>query len=308
MAKVAGSIWVEGNNLHFVDQYNREWQCPGRLAKAVSGAKAGSIWVDPTNAWLYFVNEAGTEIYWPYPYGDALVPINSQAGSLWVAQDNQLHWLAGPWTNDPVNYRLNVRSHYDQATVNTHTDTHSDTPHTDSVHNDAHTDVPAVSTHDDWHIDDPHHDFNDQFNDYFTDGGQAFNDFSDHIDYYHPQWGHGDAPAGGYDVHGDYGTPTFHEDYYHRDFGASSQPPNSRHDDFWNHNDVPHGDNPHHDSHTDRPHWDEATEYFHGDHWDSTVHQDVPHSDTPHGDGHSDAHTDTHGDSPHIDEPILIGP
>lgn len=306
MAKVAGSIWVEGNNLHFIDQFNREWQNPGSVIKAVSGAKAGSIWIDPTDHLLYFVNEAGNGIYRPYGYGDAVAPLASKPGSLWIGADNQIHWI----TTLDATQNHNVRAHYDQATVNTHTDTHSDTPHQDTIHNDVtHNDVPAQATHGDWHLDDPHHDFSDQFHGDHTDtgGNQNFNDFSDHIDY---PWPDKVGTVGGNSL--------CHDDYrsgggtYHRDRPGTYQAvmlyPYSNHDDWWNHNDIPHGDVPHGDSHRDSPHVDEAAEYYHDDHQDSTPHTDVPHTDIPHGDGHSDTHADTHGDTPHYDEPYLIGP
>jgi len=310
MAKLAGSLWVEGNELHYVDQFAREWYVPGTLMKN-QVAKPGSIWIDPTNHYLMFMNEAGNQVYTAAPCGDVSTPnMAAKNGSLWISNvNNQLTWI----TELNANAQHVVRAHNDIALVNTHTDTHSDSPHVDSVHNDvAHNDVAAGSSHTDWHIDDPHHDFTDQSHtDQAPNPYQNFQDFSDQIYYYHPQYGHSDAPGGGIYIHGDYrsGGGTFHEDYSHTDYGMNiTVGPNGAHDDFWNHTDVPHGDIPHQDSQRDSPHQDEATENFHGDSITSTPHTDVPHTDIAHGDGHTDSHADTHGDTPHTDHPILIGP
>lgn len=308
MAKVPGSIWVEGDDLHWVDQFGREWYTTAIGVKAVAG-RPGSIWIDPNNQYLMYMNERGDVACTPnIPWGDALAPINARFGSIWIGQDNQVHYIGIQYD---ANYRYNVRIHNDQAVVNNHTDAHQDSPHVDSAHVDgAHTDVPSTATHTDWHIDDPHHDFTDNWhNDQAYNPYQNFQDFSDQIYYYHPQYQHTDAPGGGYRVHGDYrsGGGTFHEDYTHTDYGMNTAPENSQHDDFWNHTDVPHGDIPHIDQHGDSGHQDEATENFHGDHYDSTAHQDVAHVDVAHGDGHTDAHQDSHGDTPHVDAPYLIG-
>lgn len=311
MAKVAGSVWIEGNEFHYVDQFNREWYLPGVFVKAVSGAKPGSMWVDQQGGGgqtLMFVNEAGTGVYYPAPYGDKAAPIAAIFGSAWIGEDNFFRYIGIPID---ANNRYNIRLHNDVALVNTHADTHTDSPHVDTVHTDrAHTDVPATATHDDWHIDDPHHDFTDNWHtDVPYNPYQNFQDFSDQIYYYHPTISHFDQQVVYH--HGDYrsGGGTFHEDYSRfYDHGQARPPEQSSHDDFYNHTDTPHGDQAHQDGHGDSAHQDEATENFHGDHNDSTAHNDVSHLDVAHGDGHTDSHSDSHGDTPHTDLPILIGP
>jgi hypothetical protein len=315
MAKVAGSIWVEGNDLHYVDQFGREWYCPGYGVKAVTGAKPGSIWIEPSNHYLYYVNEWGTGIYYPYPWGDAFSPINVRTGSLWVdTRDNQLHWI----TDHDGSVKHNVRAHYDIAAQNAHTDTHAD-----GIHTDFHSDVPGGSSHsdvnhDDWHNDWPHSDHTDQSHTDVphTDTGKQFND-------------HGDCYGTAQLIFQDKFTSpdtywtTNHIDCWttnrehHEDLSHSDGP--SPHFDYWGgnnphtdivvHHDIAHNDIQHQDTHGDSAHQDTPAGNWHQDipHQDAHTdqpHQDIAHQDTP----HSDAHTDSHADVVHIDEPYYIGP
>lgn len=299
MAKVAGSLWVEGNDLHYVDQFNREWKIVGSGVIATSGKKPGSIWVETNTHGIRYINEAGTAIYATPITWTAWAPGNTREGSIWIGQDNLLHWLKDAGNG----YKSNVVAHTDVPAVAGHDDTHGDSPHTDTPHYDTpHSDIPYQATHIDEHADSPHYDFTDYYHGDTPPYYQNFNDFSDQAYYYHPEYINATT------LHGDYWSPggSHHEDYAYQE--GQGPPKGSQHVDGWNHTDVPHGDQAHQDFHNDRPHTDEAPEYGHDDHSDSIPHTDVPHTDVPPVSGHTDAHTDGHTDTPHNDNPLLIGP
>src|SRR5262245_25856378 len=103
MAKVPGSLWVEGTFLHFIDQYSREWRYPGNYNGSPSGARPGSIWT--YQGYLFFIGQDGLK-YYVNAFGDQISPKSSRPGSLWVeTQDNQLHYITEvAWSGDPANY------------------------------------------------------------------------------------------------------------------------------------------------------------------------------------------------------------
>jgi hypothetical protein len=315
MAKVAGSIWVEGSDIHYIDQFGREWYCPAYGIKG-SSAQPGSIWVDPNDHYLYYTDVNGTVCYTQTPWGDALAPANAVVGSIWVGSDNQLHWIA-PYD---ANYKHNVRAHNDTAAhsdhTDTHTDAHQDAIHSDIAHNDrAHTDTHGDTPHNDWHTDQPHQDSHTD-----THSDQAGYNFGDHIDC-NIQAG---TANGHYTSHTDCWSWPYpsspdpnpsgstHTDGYHAD--THGDYPNNwyggvpPHDDYGTHYDIAHVD-----THGDVAHVDQAAYYQHGDQTFPPTHNDISHLDTPHTDvahvdAHQDTHTDTHGDTAHIDYPIYIGP
>jgi hypothetical protein len=313
MAKVAGSIWVEGNDIHYVDQFAREWMMVGILVGAVT-AKPGSLWFSTTDYIFHYINEAGDGHYRIASQPLNVPNANAVAGSLWIGEDNCIHWINFFRAGAP---NWHSHSHIDvppvSSHVDTHTDTHGDTPHSDSAHVDgAHTDIPGGSTHIDYHYDVPHNDFNDSYHGDFGDVIYDHGDFNDAVYYYHPSFQHLDGAY--YHYHGDYlsAGQQWHTDYTTIFVKGSQGAPPTQHDDTTLHYDSPHADSPHVDAHNDAPHQDTPPGVDHNDHTDSTPHQDVPHNDVPHGDGHndvhSDTHTDTHTDTGHFDQPILIGP
>lgn len=307
MAKVAGSIWVEGLDLHFIDQFNREWYYPGYGLK-VATAQPGSIWIQSgahPEQYLLYINEGGTAVYYISPYGDALIPASVQMGSLWIGQDNQIHWAGITWSSDP-NYRYNVRGHNDVAPHTDHTDHTDVSAHSDVAHSDrAHTDTPAVPQHTDVHGDVPHSDHNDT-----AHGDVARVNFGDHVDcnsgylgqeggLYYWYLNCGSTPFAGSDPN-PYGE-------IHSDQVTSGPNPG----DGYIHDDrAVHWDFAHTDTHTDTPHGDRAVHNDHTDHTDNIPHNDIIHLDTPHQDvAHTDnPHIDHQDNSVHTDEPILIGP
>jgi hypothetical protein len=304
MAKVAGSIWVEGNDLHYIDQFNREWYNPGFFIKTISaGPKPGSIWQDSgTTAGIYWVNEAGTAIYRTPVNFVKKVPLGMPITSLWV-DGALLYWL---WYFDGSNNQ-ELNNHWDVALVNTHGDSHVDGAHIDTPHNDvAHVDAPSVQNHNDYHNDVPHADFWDS-----SHGDAAGTNFGDHNDctrtfanpYLTVHYDCWSSPYGGSDPN-PYG-PT-HYDYHHYDSSGGNQVDGGgqAHYDYGQHWDFPHTDN-----HSDSPHQDVPPWIHHGDYWDIAGHQDTPHTDIAHNDAaHQDSHVDSHGDTPHTDQPVLIGP
>lgn len=131
--KTAGSLWVEGNYLHWVSSTKVEWRFLGRVVSTPAGAIVGSIWTEGTGTGsnLSYIDSSGVEraidsSFAPHTDGAAV------AGSVWVDTD-YVHWSPG----SGIEY---------QAHVDTHTDgtTHTDTPHSDTPHSDTHTDVPHV--------------------------------------------------------------------------------------------------------------------------------------------------------------------
>lgn len=305
MAKVAGSIWVEGNDLHYVDYFNREWYSPGFFVKAVSGAVPGSLWQDSgTTAGIYWVNEAGNGIYRTPVNFSKLIGVGPPITSLWVEQSNNfLSWL---WYHSGGNYQI-FNNHWDVAQVNTHGDAHTDGAHTDVPHSDVpHTDVPSSQNHNDYHNDVPHADFWDS-----SHGDTARVNFGDHVDclrtFDNPFLTvHMDcysSPYGGSDPN-PYGP--IHTDYFHYDSGGGNQGSPEHPTGYADYSQ--HWDFAHEDTHSDSPHQDAPPWIHHGDYWDVAGHQDVAHSDSHSDAAHQDVHTDTHGDVPHTDQPVLIGP
>jgi hypothetical protein len=202
MAKVAGSIWVEGNDIHYVDQFAREWMMVGILVGAVT-AKPGSLWFSTTDYIFHYINEAGDGHYRIASQPLNVPNANAVAGSLWIGEDNCIHWINFFRAGAP---NWHSHSHIDvppvSSHVDTHTDTHGDTPHSDSAHVDgAHTDIPGGSTHIDYHYDVPHNDFNDSYHGDFGDVIYDHGDFNDAVYYYHPSFQHLDGAY--YHYHGD---------------------------------------------------------------------------------------------------------
>ncbi|TSA40200.1 hypothetical protein D4R30_00050 [archaeon] len=135
MAKVAGSLWVEGATLHYVDANGREWEIVGHFWAVVGGygALAGSIWIEGDT--LHYVDSVGNLEYWCEHIVQVGGPSGGIPGSIWV-EGTLLHWLRpGP---------LEVWFHNDQA--------HSDTGHSNWTNSwGNHSDVAWVDgTHTDW--------------------------------------------------------------------------------------------------------------------------------------------------------------
>ncbi len=109
-------------------------------------------------------------------------------------------------------------SHTDTAAVNTHTDTHSDTPHYDTLHQDvayahtdgAHGDVAHQDTHSDYYYDNPHGDIA-----HIDAHGDSVHGDVPHNDQAHQDTIHDDFHADNTTLHGDVVSPhTDHNDLF----------------------------------------------------------------------------------------------
>ena len=308
MAKYPGSLWIEGDELHYVDQTGVEWQINGSLL--TNGPYyPGSLWVETADG-LHYVGQSQREFIVPYVYSAQEPALHNDAavfnGCLWI-ETNSVHFMVnasecrihadvahqdGGGAATHVDVPGSAIGHGDSHTDSTHGDTHNDAPHGD-FHGDGHTDVAHSDGHNDIH-DDTHNDIghDDGHNDWthtpnpgnHTDGTtirtQVPPPTSAHTDLHHDQYDIGGAYSHG-DDHWDTHTDV------HTD-GHNDTHSDSAHAD--DHNDQAHQDSGHVDTHTDGSHGD--------------THADNPHGDSPHQD-HTDA---THADVAHVDNPINLGP
>ena len=89
MAKKAGSLWVEGTDLHFVDAAGNEYYYPGVSAGAAPAAAIkGSVWAETNGTFLasklFWVDSSGNKRYYNsyvYAYIQSTAAI---IGSMWV--------------------------------------------------------------------------------------------------------------------------------------------------------------------------------------------------------------------------------
>jgi hypothetical protein len=132
MAKTAGSLWVSGNTIRYVDSTGVEWYATGSNNGLATGATIGSIWVQGTS--LRYVDASG--------YARTLnaasiaARTGSVAGSLWVSNTSGTSAATG-----------NVQLRY-IGTNNNEYAVHDDVPHSDTT--TAHGD-----NHGDYHVDGP---------------------------------------------------------------------------------------------------------------------------------------------------------
>ena len=138
VSKREGSIWVEGDYLHFVDDSSDEWRFLGDYVATPSGARTGSIWIE-TDYWHY-IDSSGEERRMPGIYiQDHTSPATgARFGSVWL--ENTYH-ADGVLHNDTPHQDVTAYNHTD-ATYGSpsHTDNpnafHQDNPHTDTSHVD----------------------------------------------------------------------------------------------------------------------------------------------------------------------------
>jgi hypothetical protein len=293
MAKTAGSIWVEGDNLCYIDQTGVEWQIVGSLVS--NGPYVpGSLWVELESG-LHYVGASGKEFLTPLYQGH--VDAAAVSGSIWV-QDTSFYFAA-----NTAAYRVHAdTAHQDGGGAATHVDVpgsnvgHGDS-HTDSTHGDTHNDAPHGDFHGDGHTDIAH---SDGHSDAHDDGHTDYH--GDHLDLM-THWDcnlyNGAEPPGA--------PPQSHQD--HQDSGYAGQ--GNLHCDVShqdNHSDTAHqdshGDSAHNDDHNDQAHQDSSHIDTHTDGSHGDTHSDIAHGDSPHQD-HTDA---THADVAHVDNPVYIGP
>src|SRR4030095_16806906 len=88
MAKRAGSLWVEGEMLGYVDSVGNEWNIQGEYAGASSQGRPGSLWVEGDN-YLHYVGASGADYrcWWQIMHSDAA----TTRASVWI-EGNYLYY------------------------------------------------------------------------------------------------------------------------------------------------------------------------------------------------------------------------
>mgnify|MGYP003704929561 CR=1 FL=1 len=132
MAKTAGSLWVSGSTIRYVDSTGVEWYATGSNNGLATGATIGSIWVQGTS--LRYVDASG--------YARTLnaasiaARTGSVAGSLWVSNTSGTSAATGNVQLRYIGTNNNEYAVHDDATSSSHSDSHSD------GHNDTYSDNP----------------------------------------------------------------------------------------------------------------------------------------------------------------------
>lgn len=281
MAKAPGSIWIEVNELHFVDASGNERYFQGDYYGPLGGSepkqRPGSLWIG-SDAYLYYIGGNGLKYRIPLVviHADSAGPIGVSPGN--PNTYNAFLWVEGVGLYHGVNTGkfLNHSDHSDGGS--THTDQPHGDGHTDSSHGDSHGDGHTDSSHGDSHTDAAHGDgvvnHSDGHYDHTVTGPAGPGNHSDGGVYWNRPDGHVDNNYNAYNSYG---------------YGAGPQ-----------HTDT------HYDSgdHTDGSHGDSHSDGAHGD-----GHNDQAHVDGTHGDGHLDTgHQDSAGGGGHVDYPAYIGP
>ncbi len=158
MAKTAGSIWVDTQTLHYIDQFGQEWYFTGTAGSSPSGAVVGSIWVSGNV--LHYISSTGVDR--SVPASSIATRAGSVSGSMWVETSAANNFCLAYINNSTTEYR----AHDDVAHVD-------DAPHTD-IHGDGHDDG-----HSDIHFDVAHDDIIEYYQDFPLPP-------SGHIDQFHP--------------------------------------------------------------------------------------------------------------------------
>ena len=89
MAVLAGSVWINGSDFHYIDESIRERIYTGKYIGPVWNARPGSIWIEGNL--LRYVNEAGTEIR-QLSGKPVQIGFVGKPGSIWVEGAN-LFWI-----------------------------------------------------------------------------------------------------------------------------------------------------------------------------------------------------------------------
>jgi hypothetical protein len=186
--KTPGSVWVEGDYLHHVDDNQDEWRYIGDLDSS-PGAQAGFLMLSGTN--IYYTDEDGDLrkiVSTSTPHNDG-----SAFASVWV--ETYMHWI--------------------QETNAQEYEGHADISHTDNTNHNDHSDhVDSGPPHAD-HSD--HSDFTNPHQDTHTDHFDSFfeDEHTDHTD-------HGDTTTHDDVAHTDFDDHNDHSD--HNDVAADSRP------------------------------------------------------------------------------------
>ena len=171
MPNANGSMWVQAQYLYWRDNANTRWRFLGTTVATPAGAVKGSIWLE-ANTVHYIDETGGVERYVDGPAIAASSPAG-KAGSMWIdtgyapsSAKGQLHFLGDTghefWSHNDVTASA---SHTDTPYSNGHTDT---TPysnsHTDAnPHTNSHYDSPHGDNHSNTFEPLGHYDFGDYY-------------------------------------------------------------------------------------------------------------------------------------------------
>ncbi|MGE5585714.1 MAG: hypothetical protein ACM309_09350 [Bacillota bacterium] len=129
----AGSVWVNGNYLYYIDESGYKWRAIGTALGQIPVAKPGSLWVD--GEYIYYIDEAKNKRRCPR---SIIRSTTGVPGSAWV-EGSYVHFL------NASRQKTRVHEDWDDWDDNAH----SDTPHYDytaDVHrywdDDPHSDSP----------------------------------------------------------------------------------------------------------------------------------------------------------------------
>ena len=328
-----GSLWVEGNYIHFIDSSEDEWRFLGDTVGTPSGARQGSIWLE--GDYWHYIDSSGVERRMPgifiynhsAGFGDPGYT-GARKGSIWLEDtqhtDGTVHndtphgdLPAGNHTDSTYgspahtdspnafhqNYPAYTQSHVDTTPSNAWTkpllhyieeDTDERGAHLDTTTNQGHGDHSDSSA---WHLDTAqvnHTDVNLP-NHGNTPGESSHTNTHSNVT---PMPGPGHTNTS----HGDSSPPSSHVNSHndHEDInhpGHSNTPAYSDHDDVHGNSTTMGG--VHTDSDTAGTHVNHTDNVNFGNtpgHTDS--HSDIPHTNNPH--GNSPLHSDT-GYSDHTD-------
>lgn len=139
--KTAGSLWIEGDYLHWVADTQSEWRYLGLEVATPAGATVGAFWVEGSDA--RYVDASGVE---RRCLGTVVEDhVGATPGVVWM--EAYLHWIRQTAGGREYRGFANIAA--------------QDVPHVDiPAHDDAHVDTPHndVPLYDDAHYDQPHAD------------------------------------------------------------------------------------------------------------------------------------------------------
>lgn len=121
MAKVGGSVWIDGATFHFVSYDGASYTITGTYVGSGAGTVNGSIWIDGDT--IHFIG--GDNNHYTLP-SSAYAARSAVAGSIWVDNGNYvankaLRYISASAVERYMHY--DVSTYTDQWSNNVHTDT-----------------------------------------------------------------------------------------------------------------------------------------------------------------------------------------
>ena len=136
-------MWVEGDELHYLDSGATEYAGIGALVGTPGGAVVGSIWVEGSD--FHYIDESGEERTLQIEeIGNA--DGSALSGSIWIETtgDEAFRWVDEDGTPKENAWHSDT-SHSDTSHSDSHSDSahtnHSDKSHSNVAHGDSHSDT-----------------------------------------------------------------------------------------------------------------------------------------------------------------------